>query len=82
MNPVEIWVQTKERGKHMIPVFLVQIIITLVIVGLVLWILQQFPIDPIIARIIRVVIVVCVLIWLLYVLMNVVNGVPQPIFRR
>jgi hypothetical protein len=61
----------------MFPAFLIQIVIALVIVGLILWALGQFPIDPTISRIIRVVIIVVVVIWLLYVLMGVVGGGPM-----
>jgi hypothetical protein len=47
---------------------LVSILIVLLIVGLILWAVNQFPIDPTIARIIRVVLVVVVCIWLIYLL--------------
>jgi hypothetical protein len=58
----------------MIPVFLIQIVVALVIVGLVLWVVAQIPMDAAIARIIRVVIIVCVVIWLLYVVLAMVGG--------
>ena len=44
---------------------LIQIVVALVIVGLVLWVVQQIPMDPVIARIIRVVVIVFVVLWLL-----------------
>lgn len=44
---------------------LIQIIVVLCIVGLLLWVVQQIPMDATIARIIRVVIVVAVCLWLL-----------------
>ena len=50
--------------------FLINIIIVLVIVGLLLWVLQQIPMDATIARIIRVVVIVCVCLWLLSMLMG------------
>jgi len=62
--------------------FLVQIIVALVIVGLVLWVVQQLPIDPAIMRIIRVVVVVVVCVWLLILLLNMFGGVSGPVFRR
>lgn len=40
-------------------------IITLVLAGLVLWAITQFPLDATIAKIIRVVVVVAVVLWLL-----------------
>jgi predicted secreted protein len=55
---------------------LIQIVIGLVIVGLVLWAVQQIPMDPAIARIIRVVIIVCVVVWLLYYLASFLGGLP------
>jgi type IV secretory pathway TrbL component len=45
--------------------FLVSILVTLVIAGLVLWAVQQFPMDPTIARVIRVVVVCAVVLWLI-----------------
>jgi hypothetical protein len=67
----------------MFPPFLIQIIVVLLIVGLLLWILQQIPgIDPAIIRIIRVVIIVCVVIWLIYLLSGLLGGVgPYPLRR-
>jgi hypothetical protein len=41
------------------------VVVALVLAGLVLWAISQFPIDPIIARIIRVVVVVAAVLWLL-----------------
>jgi uncharacterized membrane protein YhaH (DUF805 family) len=59
--------------------FLIEIIIVLVIVGLALWVIQQIPMDPAIARIIRIVVIVAVVIWLLYVLAGFLpNGAPLP----
>lgn len=58
----------------MFPAFLIQILIALVIVGLILWAVQQIPMDPAIARIIRVVVVVFVCIWLIYILASLLPG--------
>jgi type IV secretory pathway TrbL component len=44
---------------------LVSIVVVLLIAGLLLWAVGQFPIDATIARIIRVVVVVVVVLWLL-----------------
>ena len=52
----------------MFPGFLIEIVIVLVIVGLALWVIQQIPMDPAIARIIRVVVIVFVALWLLSLL--------------
>jgi hypothetical protein len=58
----------------MFPAFLIQIIVVLILVGLALWIVQQIPMDPTIARIVRVVIIVFVAIWLLYLLVGFLPG--------
>ncbi len=47
---------------------LISIVIKLCVVGLILWAIQQIPMDATIAKIIRVVIVVAVCIWLLQIL--------------
>ena len=65
------------------PIFFIQIVIALVIVGLILWVVQQIPMDPTIARIIRVVVIVFVVIWLLYVLAGAAGSWSgTPLFRR
>jgi hypothetical protein len=43
-----------------LPALLLQVVIALVIVGLVLWVISQIPMDPTIARIVRVVVIVFV----------------------
>ena len=66
----------------MFPAVLIQLVICLVIVGVILWALSQFPMDPTIARIIRVVIIVVVAIWLLYFLLGLAGGpIPYPARR-
>jgi hypothetical protein len=64
--------------------FLISVVVALAIVGLVLWVLQQIPMDATIARIIRVVIVVVVCIWLLYLLVGLLGTGPSilPPLRR
>lgn len=47
------------------PFPLLQIVIVLIVVGLVLWVVSQFLLDPTIARIIRVIVIVVVCLWLL-----------------
>ena len=60
---------------------LIQVLIMLIVVGLVLWIVQQIPMDPVIARIIRVVVIVAVAIWLIYILLGVTGMGPYPLRR-
>ena len=63
--------------------FLIQIVIVLVVVGLMLWVIQQIPMDAAIARIIRVVVIVFVVLWLLTVLMGVFGGGwSLPVYTR
>ncbi len=50
------------------------IIIALAIVGLILWVVEQIPMDATIARIIRVVVIVLVCIWLLQLLAGEFGG--------
>ena len=49
---------------------LIQIVVALCVVGLLLWVITQIPMDPTIARIIRVVVIVAVCIWLLSLLIG------------
>lgn len=62
---------------------LVSIIVPLVIVGLVLWVISQIPMDPTIARIIKVVVVVFVCLWLLNLVVPMIgNGPYFPAYPR
>ena len=54
--------------------WLIQIVVGLVIVGLILWVVQQIPMDATIARIIRVVVIVAVCIWLLMLLVSLAGS--------
>jgi hypothetical protein len=65
----------------MFPALLLQVILVLVIVGLILWGISQFPMDPVIARVIRVVVIVFVAIWLIYLLFGLASG-GAPLFHR
>lgn len=63
---------------------LIQIIVALVIVGLLLWVVEQIPMDATIARIIRVVVIVAVVLYLLQIFTGVFGGanVFGPPIRR
>jgi hypothetical protein len=65
----------------MFPSFLIQIIVVLIVVGLLLWIVQQIPMDATIARIIRVVIIVAVALWLISLLLGYLpsSGFGHPV---
>lgn len=65
----------------MFPAFLIQILVVLIVIGLLLWLVEQIPIDAAIIRIIRVVIIVFVVIWLLYILLGV-SGTSGSLFLR
>jgi len=54
----------------MFPTFLIDILVVLIIVGLLLWIAEQIPMDATIKRIIRIVVIVAVCIWLIYFLVG------------
>jgi hypothetical protein len=65
----------------MLPAALIQILIVLVIAGLVLWAIQQFPLDATIVRLVRVVVIVAVVIYLLWFLLALAGAGP-PLIRR
>lgn len=65
----------------MFPAFLLQLVVVLIICGLLLWIVQQIPMDAAISRIIRVVVIVFVVLWLCWFLLGLA-GSPGPLFRR
>ena len=58
----------------MFPLPLIEIVVALVVVGIVLWGLGQFPIDPTIAKLIRVLVIVVVAIWVCYLLIGLAGG--------
>jgi hypothetical protein len=60
----------------MFPLPLIEIVVALVIVGIILWALTQFPMDAMIARLIRVLVIVIVAIWVCYVLLGMASGHP------
>ena len=69
-------------GVYMFPAILIQILVTLVIVGLILWGVSQIPMDPAIAKVIRVVVIVFVCVWLVYLLAGFSGWGVSPVFRR
>lgn len=60
--------------------FLLDLVVVLIIIGLLLWAVGQVPMDPTIAKLIRVVVIVAVVIWLLYALVGV-GHMPSRLFR-
>jgi hypothetical protein len=64
----------------MFPPFLFSILISLIIIGLVLWLVNFLPVDATFKQVIRVVVIVCVVIWILYMLMGASPG-PYPFHR-
>ncbi len=61
---------------------LIDVVVALIIVGLVLWVIEQIPMDAMIARIIRVVVVVCVVLWLLSAVLPLVTSYSgRPLLR-
>lgn len=53
--------------------FLLEVVVTLIIVGLVLWLLTQIPMDPTIQRVSRAVVIVVACIWLLGILLRMIG---------
>lgn len=68
----------------MFPALLLQVLLVLLIAGVILWAITQFPIDPTIARLIRVVVIVVIAVWLIYILFGLAGGIstPSPIYHR
>lgn len=64
------------------PYSLIQLLIVLVIVGLLLWAVSQFPLDPAAARVIRVAVIVVTCIYLLMFLVGLLGGGFFPAPRR
>ena len=53
---------------------LIWLVVVLLILGVVLWALSQFPIDATIYRLIRVVVIVVAVIFVIYILMSLLPG--------
>lgn len=47
---------------------MIELIVALVVLGLILWGLQQFPLDPTIKKIITVVVIIVAVLWVLQAL--------------
>jgi len=58
----------------MLQAILLNLLIPLVVAGLVLWVIEQFPIDPTIKQIIRVVVIVVCVVIVLYWLVGALGG--------
>ena len=62
---------------------LIQVVVALAVVGLVLWVISQIPMDATIARIIRVVVIVFVCLWLLQLMVPMIGNNPYfPTYRH
>jgi hypothetical protein len=60
---------------------LVYLVIALIIVGVLLWVVDMLPLDPVIKQVIRVVVVLAVVIWLLYFLIGFLPAGGLPLRR-
>lgn len=53
---------------------LISLVITLVVIGVVLWLVNNYvPMDPKIRRILNIAVVVLVILWLLFSVLGVAN---------
>ena len=59
---------------------LISLVVVLIVVGLLLWAVQQIPMDATIRTIIRVVVIVAVCVWLLSAF-GLLGGLEVPRFR-
>lgn len=57
---------------------LLHVVLALVVVGILLWALGQFPVDPTIAKLVRVLVIVCAAFYALHALF----GFNVPGLRR
>lgn len=63
---------------------LLTVIITLIVVGILLWLVNTYiPMDAKIKKILNVVVVICVVVWLLYAfgIINRADEIKVPQFR-
>lgn len=58
--------------------FLLYLVLTLIVVGVLLWAVSVIPMDPTIKQIIRVLVIVFVVIWLIYMLVGILPPMPYP----
>jgi hypothetical protein len=54
---------------------LLSLVVALVVVGLLLWVVAQIPMDPTVRRILQVVVVVVLVLWLLQTF-GLLGGTP------
>lgn len=69
---------------HKIFMSLISLIITLIVVGVLLWLVNTYiPMDGKIKKILNVVVVICVVVWLLYAfgIINHANEIKVPQIR-
>jgi hypothetical protein len=63
---------------------MIQLVVTLIVIGVLLWLVNAYiPMDATIKRILNVVVIICVVIWLLHVfgVWGSANQVPVPQLR-
>ena len=62
---------------------LISIVIVLIVVGVLLWLVNQYiPMDPKIKQILNAVVVIAVVLWLLYAFVGGVPHVQVPTLNR
>ena len=65
----------------MFPVFLFQIVVALIVVGLLLWVSSQIPMDPLIQKMVRIICVVFLVLWLCWWMIGL-GGSTGLLYRR
>lgn len=82
-----VWVKHPMEGffgqKQPQGMSIVSLIITLVVIGVILWLINLIPMQRTIKKIINVIVVICVVIWLLQVfgVIGTVSNFQVPKFR-
>lgn len=58
---------------------MISLILTLAVIGVILYLIERLPMDPTIIMVIRIIVVICVILWLVQVFGL---DVPLPHWRR
>ena len=59
---------------------MIGLLVSLILIGLLLWVVDQLPIDGTIKRVIHIVVIVLVVLWLISIFFGGID-IPLPRFR-
>lgn len=58
------WAPTGMADAYLLPMPIISLVLTLIVMGVLLWLVSLIPMDPVILRIIQVVVILSVVVWL------------------